>query len=423
MRDVQSVLKSIANVVPPGHLAKGLSGRHNYGLGETKLRTMITTGWFGPGDLERIRGCLGSLDETQKVALGAIIETFNDLVSKHTSELQGDETTRSPGSHPHAVTRTPLRLPAPEKVELPQERLPWLSLQIGDFRDSLPIKILARSREFLKITAKRLPGNWKPPPGFDNGYEGFRRKMWDQTARSSSRPLFNGLKFHVASVRCEGENAFEFHLQNVDYMDDNATSRPKSLNEIVQCDDGSTRTVANWLSATWILSNLRPYPSGANVLTTNVLLVTKDDEAVISQQGRGNNTSEWIWASSSSGTMDARDDVEDGIPALWATAQRETKEEIGVHLAREEINWLAAIVRFDMGWFAALAEAKSAKNRADIQALFNKPREDEEVRNIAFVPLNPAAVADFLQGHKRGKVLPLHLALALWRRGYEVKIG
>jgi hypothetical protein len=84
--DAQWILKEIVDVVHVTHLSKGLSGRTNFGLGDTKLRRILKDGKFGPGDLRRILARLKSLGGEEQTAVATLIVKFEAIVTRQADE-------------------------------------------------------------------------------------------------------------------------------------------------------------------------------------------------------------------------------------------------------------------------------------------------------------------------------------------------
>ena len=319
--------------------------------------------------------------------------------------------------------RPPHGLNVKDKTVLPENYWPKVKLILASREFTPKIKIVAKSRGGMVVNLRDLRRGWRPPPGF-YGYEVFRDDFWFRSNRSLSEPMEDREKWHVAwlkAVTAHGEcSTLEIGLQLLTYRDVVATSTPKALDTVVSLDDGTKRTVREWLAATWAPGEQTPYPGGANALTVNVLVTTSDGHAVISRQGMGTTVSPGVWVASSSGQMD-HDDTEGGVLAPRVTANRETREEIGVPV--KSIDWLGALVRLDMGWFALLGESRTTLSRREIEKKsFKRRTYPREIKQIGFVKLTPERVADVLQSRNCGNVLSFHLWLVLWRRGFPVRL-
>jgi hypothetical protein len=311
------------------------------------------------------------------------------------------------------------------ETRLPIDCWPTVCLRIAGKEFFPKIKVVGTSRRGLSVRLRDTGLSWEPPGGFSH-YPDFRDSVW-----SANQSAYDADRWHVAwwDVRKDAEDCqtIEVGLKATRYKDVVATSTPQTLARSVQLDDGSERTVREWLAADrkWAPSDREPYPRGANSLTTNTLVVTNAEQAVVSRQGRGNLVSQGVWVASSSGQVE-RDDFEHGVVSATRAALRETAEEIGLReelgLQASRFRWLGAMVRLDMGWHAVLGEVSADINAARAQEIFDAHRSEDKPMSIDFVDLNPASVASFLHSRNCGVVLSFHLWLALWSRGHDVTL-
>jgi 8-oxo-dGTP pyrophosphatase MutT (NUDIX family) len=314
---------------------------------------------------------------------------------------------------------------AKNKVELPIEHWPHFQWEVaGEMQKPNPAKVYGLNRTSLGFSFEVNRGLWDPSPFFRD-YKVFRANAWRerqnqriQDGKSSEDP---DLIWHVDRIHLDpphGSRSLKLTVQQALFSDVIATAESKRVKDWMPASYGRV-TLGEFLAGKWReRDNSHPFYPAANQLMVLLMVLTCDGKAVLARQGEGAGA-KGQWANSVCGHVHGYHDSDDfGRPDPGKAATREAIEEIGLRIEASQVRWMALVVGLVLGSVQLHGEVQTDLSEKEILKCFDDGRDNpEEIKNLDFVRLEAAEVANHLKVANCTNNARLGLALCLWRRG------
>ena len=338
-------------------------------------------------------------------------ESSAAVLGDRTTSGQPAETTAPPSIHPADFW----------------PHMEWFTPATGTRR--VAAKLYGLTKGGLEVTFDSRPGHWNPPAGF-SGYSQLKNHLWEEFTHNFTRmhkePPNPEALWHVAAVRKEAPAKLFLLLRPMDYRDVLVTSSLQGLGTNITLDNGAKATVEEWLTRAWKPGDPgQPVIPCARQLVVNLMVLTREGEAVLAQQGPDNPASSGAFTTSvSTLVLPLMDSGNRRLPSLDKAAARGLHRELGLTGREGAVQWLCLAAGLKLGSFTFFGVVQTQLGRSEIEAAFQRTRSEyvsrrlaHEVVGLDFLPLNSEAVAARLAILNYRPYMELGLALALWSRG------